>query len=132
MPVTEPLEAARNLNWRPTLEIEYLGGALPLAGASISSQVRLYDGAPGEPLAEQADVTFSDAAAPTAAEPTLRVLTLSPLLTKGQLAGLPGLHQPEAGDPQVFRIEFKVTYADDAQDSLWLADFIVTPGVNDE
>lgn len=130
MPITDTIYAARNLAFAPTLEIEYLGGPLPLTGATVSMQIRQYPGQAGAVLAEDASVTFEDEGAETEAEPDLRVLRLFPSISKATLAALAGLHQPEIGDSQTFYQEIKATYADDAQDSLWIGEFILSPGVN--
>ncbi|EJL23978.1 hypothetical protein [Novosphingobium sp. AP12] len=65
MPI-ETLYAARNIDFSPTINVDYFGDPLPLAGATISLQVRQYPGDAGEALAEDADVTFADGVHPDA------------------------------------------------------------------
>lgn len=129
MTITRDLYAARNLDFAPVLELEYSGGELPLTEATISMQVRLYAGATGDPLADDDDVTFADAAHET--DPALRVLTVEPKIVKATLAPLPtGLNQPEVGEADRYEYEIKLTYADGAQDVLWAGGFILEPGVD--
>lgn len=127
----ETLRAARNVDFKPVIFAEYLGGALPLEGASASMQVRQYPGEAGDPLAAASSVGLSDAATPTDAEPTLRTLTIEPVILRADLAALPGQNQPEAGDAQTFFYEIKLTYGDDEQDSLLIGQFILSAGVDD-
>lgn len=122
-----PLFAARNVVWKPTIQLRYLGGALPLAGASIAMQVRLYPGATGAALASLTGIPFSDAPDPDLAGG--RVLTLNPTITEATLQGLPGLNQPEAGDAQTFAQDIVVTYADAVDERLAEGPFTVSPGV---
>lgn len=130
MTITRDLRAARNIDFAPTLELEYSGGDLPLSGASFSMQVRLYPGAGGAPLAADADINLWNDA-PHGNDPLLRVLTVIPFVSKGALAVFPtGLNQPEVGEADRFAYEIKVTYADGLQDSLWIGNFIVEPGVD--
>ena len=130
MTITRDLYAARNLDFAPVLELDYEGAPLPLTGATASMQVRLYAGAPDAPLAEDADVTFSDA--PHETDPALRTLTVEPKIAKAALAAMPtGLNKPEVGEADRFEYEIKLTYADDAQDVLWAGSFPLEPGVDD-
>jgi hypothetical protein len=126
--VTEPLYAQRSVDL-PPLEIEYVGGVLP-AIDSISMQVRLYQGASGSALISKTDVIFTDEADPTDADPDLRVLALDTGITAAELTALPGLNTPEAGDDQAFWQEIKIHYDDGEEESLWLSQLIVNPGVN--
>lgn len=132
MPI-EPLYAARNIDFAPSINVDYRGDPLPLTGAAISMQVRLYPGAAGDPLAEDADVTFVDAVhpdLPVASTELWRRLTINPSIDKAVLAALPGQNQPDPGDPQSFVYEIKITYADTLQDSLLSGEFILSAGVD--
>lgn len=126
--VTEPLYAQRNVDL-PPLEIEYIGGELP-AIDSVSMEVRLYQGASGSALISKPAVDFADESEPTDEDPDLRVLRLDTGVTAANLAALPGLNTPEAGDEQAFWQEIKIHYEDGQEESLWLSQLIVTPGVN--
>jgi hypothetical protein len=127
MTITRDLYAARNRDFAQVLELDYSGAALPLSGATISMQVRQYAGQAGAAEAEDTSVTFSDA---DNGDGT-RTLTLEPSIAKATLAAMPtGLNQPEAGEADVFAYEIKLTYADSAQDSLWIGNFILEPGVD--
>jgi len=129
MTITRDLYAARNLDFAPVLELDYSGAELPLTGATASMQVRLYAGAPDAPLAQDADVTISDAPHETVV--TLRTLTIEPLIAKATLAAFPtGLNKPEVGEADRYEYEIKLTYADDKQDSLWTGGFYLEPGVD--
>lgn len=131
MPI-ETLYAARNIDFAPTINVNYPGAALPLGGATISMQVRLYPGAAGAALASDAAVAFEDNVHPDAEleDGPWRQLTLNPEITKEALATLPGLNTPDPGDPQTFAYEIKLTYADGMQDSLLTGEFIVSAGVD--
>lgn len=132
MPI-EPLYAARNIDFAPSIFVDYQGEALPLTGATISMQVRLYPGQAGAPLAEDADVEFTDAVhpdLPAGSTELWRRLTVIPTLDRAALAALPGQNQPDPGDPQTFAYEIKITYADDMQDSLLIGEFILLAGVD--
>lgn len=130
MAITRDLLAARNRRFAPTMELEYSGAALPLAGASVSMQVRLYAGAPGAPLAEDAAVAFEDEEHGT--DPSLRILRIFPNIAKAALIGFPtGLNQPEFGEADRYAYEIKLTYIDGLQDTLWIGAFILEPGVDD-
>ncbi|MBT0667085.1 hypothetical protein HT136_01720 [Novosphingobium profundi] len=125
---TMTLYAARNIDFAPTINVDYSGDELPLIGATISMQVRQYAGAAGDPDAEDTGVTFTDGAHPT--DPDLRRLVLEPSIAKADLAAMPGQNQPDPGDAQAFVHEFKITYADSGQDSLLSGDFILAAGVD--
>lgn len=130
MTITRDLLAARNRLFAPTMELEYKGDPLPLTGASISMQVRLYPGADGEPLAEHAAIPFEDVAHET--EAGVRVLRVNPEIAQATLAAFPtGLNQPEVGEADAYAYEIKLTYADGAADALWIGNFILEPGVNE-
>lgn len=129
----QTLYAARNLDFAPTLVFDYLGEPLPLHGATVSMQVRLYPGAVGAPLAEDASAVFADAMHPDLEADSTelrRRLTVEPSLPRNVLAGLPGQNAPVPGDPQAFAFEIKITYADDMQDSLLSGAFILSAGVD--
>lgn len=126
--VIEPLYAQRNVDL-PPLEIEYVGGPLPEI-ASVSMEVRLYEGASGGALISKPSVGFTDEADPTDDEPDLRVLRLDTGITAADLTGLPGLNTPQVGADQAFWQEIKINYDDGEEESLWLSQLIVNPGVN--
>ncbi|PNU02527.1 hypothetical protein [Novosphingobium guangzhouense] len=132
MPI-QTLYAARNIDFAPTLNFDYRGEALPLDGATISMQVRLYPGAAGDPLVADAAIEFEDAAHPRASEPEYadwRRLTVFPVIEKAALAAMPGQNQPDPGDAQTFAQEIKITYADAMQDSLLSGEFVLYAGVD--
>lgn len=130
MTISRDLIAARNRTFAPVMELVYSGEPLPLTGASISMQVRLYAGQEGEPLAEDAAVIFSDAVDDTDA--SLRVLTVEPVISKLILSAMPsGLNEPEVGVADRFSYEITLTYADSMQDTLWTGAFQLEPGVDD-
>lgn len=129
MTITRDLIAARNLDFARTMELEYSGEPLALDGASISMQVRLYGRAPGAPLAEHLGIEFSDA--PHESEAGWRVLSVFPHIDKAVLVAMPtGLNQPEVGEADRYSYEMKLTYADGAQDRLWIGTFFLEPGVD--
>lgn len=128
MTISRDLYAARNLDFAPVLELDYSGAELPLTGASVSIEVRLYAGALNI-LAQDASVTFSDAEHETSE--TLRTLTVEPSIDKTVLDAMPtSLKQPEVGEADRYEYEIKLTYADGLQDLLWAGGFILEPGVN--
>jgi hypothetical protein len=129
MPATDTLYAARNLDFAPTIWLDYEGDPLPISGGTCTMQVRQYPGAAGDPLAEDTNVTISDAAHETLDD--WRTLTIEPSIAQADLAAMPGQNQPEAGDPQSFVYEIKFTYSDDAQDSLMIGTFVLSAGVDD-
>lgn len=139
MPVQQTFAASRNATWAPTLIYEYSGGALPLAGARIDMQLRLYPGQPEAAKLTLAEIPFTDALKSGAlgGEDEVRELTLSPSVEPGAedgstpntLRALPGLQTPEAGDPQTFAFDILITYADGQSERLSEGDFIVGPGV---
>ncbi len=132
MPIAT-LYAARNIDFAPSIDFEYLGDAVPLTGASISMEVREYPGAPGDPLAVHTGIPFTDIVHPRASDPDRagwRFLTIFPVIARETLQGFPGQNQPTPGDAQTFVHEIKITYADDMQDSLLSGEFILSAGVN--
>lgn len=126
---TDTLYAARNLDFAPTIYIDYEGDPLPMTGATCSMQIRQYPGQAGDPVAEDAGVIIGDFAHET--DPDLRTLIVRPEILKANLALMPGQNQPEAGDAQTFVYEIKLTYDDGAQDSLMIGEFILSAGVDD-
>lgn len=129
----ETLYAARNITFAPTINIDYPGDPLPLTGATISMQVRLYPGTAGDPLAADSDVGFADGVHPDLDpdSPDLwRRLVLSPEISRASLAAMPGKNTPDPGDAQTFSYEIKITYADTLQDSLLTGPFILSAGVD--
>lgn len=131
MPALQTLTAPRNATWAPQLAYDYAGAALPLSGATIAMQLRLYPGQPGDPKLSIEDIPFADVliSGVPGTETERRRVTLSPAVTAAQLAALPGLQTPEAGDPQRFAFDILITYADDLSEILSRGDFIVSPGV---
>lgn len=127
--VTEPLYAQRNIDL-PPIEVEYTGGALDLTDATASIEVRLYQGAAGAALISKDGLAITDEDIATDADPDLRLLSIASGVTVADLTALPGLNTPEAGDSQTFWVEVKIHYGDGLVDSLWLAPFVVNPGVN--
>lgn len=126
------LAAARNVPWAPTIELYYDGGALPLAGASVRMQVRLYAGQPGAALLDIAAIEHTDETAATQSAPTRRLLRLYPTASKAQLQAMPtGLNQPEPGQPDTFYHDAIITYGDGAEDRLIAGDFLLEPGITD-
>jgi hypothetical protein len=130
LPVTQTLTASRNATWAPTLNYYYAGAALP-AIDHIAMQIRLYAGAADPPLLACNPIDFADALVSGSAggADEQRCLTLSPSLTPEQLATLPGLNTPEAGNPQSFAFDILITYADEVSEVLSSGTIIVQPGV---
>ena len=140
--MTEQLDltGARNVTWAPTIEYIYRGGPLPLTGATIRLQVRLYPGAPGDPLinvvSPAGGLTFTDLPATDAeiASGDLsagdRVLRIFPIVARATLQAMPtGLNKPEAGQADAYDWDFVITYADAAQDRPAAGEFFLEPGV---
>jgi hypothetical protein len=124
----QPFYAARNIDFAPTIHVDYAGVELPLSGATISMEVRAYPGASGDPLARDAAVPFTDGIHPDRAG--WRRLTIFPVIDKEVLVDLPGQNSPAPGDAQTYVHEIKITYADDMQESLLIGEFILSAGVN--
>jgi hypothetical protein len=135
MPISQDLRAARNMDFAPTLNTYYFGDPLPLDGAAVKLEVRLYPGAAGAPVASDEAVDFADALVGQAVDPTdgvlkdQRCLTLNPSIAIATLAAMPGLNTPEAGDDQTFSYEIMLIYSDALRDQLWVGNFILEPGV---
>lgn len=116
------LTASRNETWRPTIDIPYTGGDLPLLGATIAMQWRLYEGAPGAPLISLPSVGYADF--PASAEdiaagvsPDARILRLAPVCARSVLEALPtGLNQPEPGEADRYVYDVIITYSDGVTD----------------
>lgn len=133
MPVSQNFTASRNATWAPTLAYVYEGDPLPLVGAHIAMQVRLYPGAADPALLVINPIDFTDV---DNGDGT-RTLTLSPSIASGAndgseantLNSLPGLNQPEAGSSQAFGFDIRITYADGASELLSSGNLIVAPGV---
>ncbi len=120
------LAAARNVVWHPSIELTYAGAALPLNGARVDLQVRLYPGQPGPPLLDCPDIAHGDDDLGNGN----RVLRLYPVATKAALAAMPtGLNQPEVGQADQYAFDIVLTYADGLQDRLAAGDFLLEPGV---
>ncbi|HEX8256703.1 MAG TPA: hypothetical protein VF589_03650 [Allosphingosinicella sp.] len=130
MPASLNIPAARNVPFANPIYLYYSGAALPLTGASIKMQIRLYPGAPGAALATVAAIPHTDAAAPTGADAERRLLTLFPTIAEATLAALTsGLEEPEPGDADRYSYDIVVTYADAAEDTLAEGYFLLKPGV---
>lgn len=135
MTVRLDLTASRNEAWRPTIDYVYTGGALPLDGASIRMQWRLYEGAPGAALITLDDIDFIDTVPnehdiATGIPAGARILRLLPVMGAPSIDPLPsGLNNPEPGDADRFVYDAVITYADTATDR-YIAGFVyVAPGV---
>lgn len=119
------LTASRNETWRPTIDLAYSGDPLPLTGATIKMQWRLYEGAPGAPLLDFGDVPFEDILATAedvangVASPGDRILRLLPIMIKSALEALPtGVNQPEIGEADRFAWDAVIHYADDVEERI--------------
>ncbi|MCI4653134.1 hypothetical protein [Sphingomonas aquatilis] len=129
MAVIQTFNASRNATWAPTLAYDYPGAALPLAGATIAMQLRLYPGQPGAAYLSLGAIAFADtrlSGAPGNAD-EVRRLTLSPAVTTDVLQGL-----PEAGEPGAdarFAFDIRIAYADGVYEILSSGQFILSPGV---
>lgn len=122
------LAASRNVAWAPTIDLFYPGDELPLAGASIRMEIRLYPGASGVAIVTMDGIQFEDLP-PMEGDPRRR-LRLYPGITQSALAAFPtGLNRPEPGEADVYSYDTIVTYADDLQDKLALGQFLLEPGV---
>ncbi|MDF2603505.1 hypothetical protein [Sphingomonas sp.] len=139
MPVSQRFTASRNATWAPTLTYEYRGAALPLAGARIDMQLRLYPGQPFDAKLTLLDIPFADAlkSGTAGAIDEVRELTLTPSIEPGAVAGsepntlrsLPGLHSPEPGGSQTFAFDILIIYADGVSEILSSGQFVLSPGV---
>ncbi|WP_174297331.1 hypothetical protein [Sphingomonas bacterium] len=138
MPVPQTLTASRNATWAPTLVYPYQGPALPLDGAHIAMQIRLYGGALGDALLTLPAIAFTDTLASGTAGQSdeLRWLSLSPRVEPGDpanaaaatWAAMPA--SGEAGDSRSDDFDIRITYADGASELLVSPGvFILAPGV---
>lgn len=129
MPVTQMFNASRNATWAPTLDYDYAGGALPLRGASIAMQLRLYPGQQGDPVLDLGAIPFVDALVNGTAgrADERRRLTLSPSVTPAALQLLPS--SGEAGDDTPFDFDIRIAYADGVYEILSSGKFILSHGV---
>jgi hypothetical protein len=124
MPAQLTLRAARNVPWMPSIELTYKGGPLPLVGARIDLQVRLYPGQPGEPELDCPDMAFGDA------DLGNRVLRLYPVATAAALQAMStGLNQPEPGEADQYSYDIVISYPDGAKDRAAAGYFLLEPGV---
>lgn len=119
------LTASRNETWQPTIDLVYSGDPLPLTGATIRMQWRLYEGAAGDPLLDFPGVVYQDfPASPDdiargVANPGQRILRLLPGAPKSALQLLPtGLNQPEPGEADAYVWDAVITYADDVEERI--------------
>jgi len=132
MPAKRNLAASRNVDpWAPTIDLFYGGGDLPVGGATVRLQVRLYPGAPGTPLLDINNIPFEDAAAPIAGRLDRRRLRLFPTAPASALADWPtGQNKPEPGEADRYSYDAIITYAAGAgEDKLALGYFYLEPGV---
>lgn len=129
MPVTQTFTASRNATWAPTLAYDYAGAALPLTGATIAMQLRLYPGQPGDAYLSLGSIPFADALTSGTAGQSdeLRRLTLSPSVTPAALQPLP--RSGEAGDDTTFDFDIRIAYADGVYEILSRGKFILSHGV---
>lgn len=129
MPVTQTFTASRNATWAPTLTYDYAGPALPLAGATIAMQLRLYPGQPGDPVLNLGAIAFGDAllGGQAGAPDEQRRLTLSPSVAPAALQALP--RSGEAGADTTFDFDIRIAYADGVYEILAAGKFILSPGV---
>lgn len=129
MPVTQTFAASRNATWAPILNYRYDGPPLPLAGATVAMQLRLFPGQPGPAQLKLDAIQFVDSLTggfPGRADEK-RQLSLSPTFTPEQLSALP--KAGELGSSISFSFDILITYADGISEILALGDFIVSPGV---
>ncbi len=128
MPALQTLTASRNATWGPTLNYDYQGQELPLTGATIAMQLRLFPGQPLEAKLSLEAIPFTDdltaGVAGTATE--RRRLTLSPVATPTMLSVLP--ITGERGSDDLFAFDILITYADGVSEILSRGTFILTAG----
>ena len=137
MPASQTLTASRNATWAPTLAYVYGGPQLPLTGAHIAMQLRLYGGAAGDALLTLPDISFADVLTAGVAGETdeVRTLTLSPVVQPGDpvaptaatWAAMPPGAEP--GDSLLLAGDIRITYADGVSEILSTLTFILSPGV---
>lgn len=149
MPVTQTFTASRNATWSPLLAYPYPGAALPIAGATIEMQLRLYPGADGDPLLSLTFTATDTLQSGTeGGDDELRLLTLDPGAgwsttqldtlpgaTKQQMAALavianlPTPPGPEVGQGACLFFDIRITYTDGVSEILSSGTFTVSPGV---
>ena len=130
------LDASRNETWARTIEYGYSGDPLPLTGATMRLQWRLYPGADGAALIDLEEVDYLDAAATeedvaeNIAPVGGRVLRIFPgPVSIATLQALPtGLNQPEAGEADRYHWDVTITYADTFVERLIAGEVLVDPG----
>lgn len=129
MPVTQTFTASRNATWAPTLVYNYSGAELPLTGATIAMQLRLYPGQLGDAVLSLGAIPFVDALASgtPGQEDEQRRLTLSPSVSPAALDPLP--RSGEAGADTTFDFDIRIAYADGVYEILSRGQFILSPGV---
>jgi hypothetical protein len=114
------LTASRNETWQPSIDLPYRGGDLPLDGAAIALQWRLYEGAPGAALVSVESCPFVDFRATDEdpkASTNLRILRLLPVVASTVLEDLPtGRNHPEPGEADRYVWDAIITYSDGATD----------------
>ncbi|MES2173839.1 MAG: hypothetical protein V4523_07815 [Pseudomonadota bacterium] len=122
------LSASRNGAWTPTIDLFYEGSDLPVAGASVTMEVRLYPGAPGAAIVTIPDIPIEDL--PPSEGEARRRLRLTPGIAQSALEAFPtGLNQPEPGEADAYAYDIIITYSDGRQDKLALGQFLLEPGV---
>lgn len=130
MAVIQTFNASRNATWAPTLAYDYPGAALPLTGATIAMQLRLYPGQPGAAYLNLGPIVFVDALlsgkGPGNAD-EMRRLTLSPAVEQNVLQNLPEACEP--GADARFAFDIRIAYADGVYEILSSGTFILSPGV---
>lgn len=129
MPAIQTFGAFRNATWAPSLAYDYPGSPLPLTGANIAMQVRLYPGAADPALLSIAAIPFTDVplSGTAGGAEEVRRLSLAPSLTVAQLGTLPT--GGEAGSASEFAFDIRITYADGVSEILSTGKFVVYPGV---
>ncbi|WP_288338603.1 hypothetical protein [uncultured Sphingomonas sp.] len=129
MTVIQTFTASRNATWAPTLAYDYPGPALPLEGATIAMQLRLYPGQPGPACLSIGAIPFTDTLLSGAGADGLNVrrLTLSPAVTPEMLQPLREADEP--GADARFAFDIRIAYADGVYEILSSGQFILSPGV---
>lgn len=129
MPVTQTFPASRNATWAPTLNYDYSGPAMPLTGATIAMQLRLYPGQPDAAKLSLNAIPFSDSlvSGTPGQSDEKRRLTLSPSVAPADLQPLPA--GGEAGSDATFDFDIRIAYADGVYEILSSGKFILSPGV---
>ncbi len=144
MAVTQAFVASRNATWAPTLVYVYQGLVLPLTGAHIAMQVRLYAGAADPALLVLNPIAFTDVDngdgtrtltlnlgvgfTPTQLE-ALPGLAVTQMAELAVLAALPTPEPPDVDANQCFAFDIRITYADTTSEVLSSGTFTVSPGV---